>query len=537
MPLLMPWYRRLCLPLLLALLWGVAGPDRSGLANHSAAPLLREAPRGQVNALPINPDVVLRQRTVWLDAQLFASAVPERIRLDLFEDRQYVATMLWNESGDDGGLTWFGRIEGDPESRVTLVVHGPNASAMIRVDGRRFDLRPLTDALHVVQEMDGAIQPTAPCPDPLNSFQDPAMETPDRHFSARSAMNGEEQAVLDLVNQERSKHDRLPLAADDRLAASARAHSRDMSDNNYFSHTSQDGRTAGQRITAAGYAWSTYGENIAKGYRTPETVVLAWMNSTGHRQNILNQHFCDLGVGYVASGYYWTQNFGRLNTVSQCPAMNRNPRADFAADPSTGAAPLIVHLNAGASNDPDGDPLTYEWTLGFDQNAEGITLQHTFSAAGYYAVTLTVRDDSGGADSATRWITVTAPDNAPPIANDIFYDCDAGGQLHVPAPGVLENDDDLDNPYALAVALVTPPEHGTLALDPTGAFTYLPAAGFTGEDHFTYTAFDGEYQSAPATVTIVVRSTPSAAQGDSGGSSGGCFVESLSRCGAPSGHQ
>ncbi len=85
-----------------------------------------------------------------------------------------------------------------------------------------------------------------------------------------------------------------------------------MAARDYFSHTSPEGGSAGDRITAAGYRWSTWGENIARGQQTPESVMDAWMNSPGHRANILNCDFKDLGVGvHIASGGpWWTQNFG-----------------------------------------------------------------------------------------------------------------------------------------------------------------------------------------------------------------------------------
>lgn len=100
-----------------------------------------------------------------------------------------------------------------------------------------------------------------------------------------------------------------------KLATAARLHSSDMAKSNYFSHNSQDGTDPGTRITRAGYAWSTYGENIAAGYSTPSAVVAGWMSSYGHCTNIMAADFTELGVGYAynsASKYdhYWTQDFG-----------------------------------------------------------------------------------------------------------------------------------------------------------------------------------------------------------------------------------
>jgi len=133
-----------------------------------------------------------------------------------------------------------------------------------------------------------------------------------------------EQEVVSLVNLEREIQNLHPLAWDDALGTAARGHSTDMAQQNYFSHTSLDGRTFSQRITAAGYACSTCGENIAAGYSTAQAVMNGWMSSPGHRANILSSAYCDIGVGYAFGpastyGHYWTQDFGRRLGVSACP--------------------------------------------------------------------------------------------------------------------------------------------------------------------------------------------------------------------------
>lgn len=92
------------------------------------------------------------------------------------------------------------------------------------------------------------------------------------------------------------------------LEKAATDHSKDMHEKNYFSHTSQDGRNPGQRITAAGYIWTSYGENIAFNYPTEEAVIQGWRNSPGHCENIMGASFTEMGVGKV--GNYWTQVFG-----------------------------------------------------------------------------------------------------------------------------------------------------------------------------------------------------------------------------------
>lgn len=121
-----------------------------------------------------------------------------------------------------------------------------------------------------------------------------------------------ENEVVRLTNLERAKAGCKPLVHDRRLRQAAYAHSADMSARNYFSHTSLDGRTFVDRIEATGYRYTALAENIAKGHPTAQAVVRGWMDSPGHRSNILDCRFTHIGVGYVkAGGPYWTQTFGR----------------------------------------------------------------------------------------------------------------------------------------------------------------------------------------------------------------------------------
>ncbi|WP_051709015.1 CAP domain-containing protein [Streptomyces sp. NRRL S-350] len=119
------------------------------------------------------------------------------------------------------------------------------------------------------------------------------------------------QQVVDLVNAERAKAGCGPVAAEPRLASAAQSHSDDMADRNYFDHASPEGYHADHRIEATGYRWSTWGENIARGQKDPAAVMDAWMNSPGHRANILNCAFKQLGVGVRtgSGGPWWTQVF------------------------------------------------------------------------------------------------------------------------------------------------------------------------------------------------------------------------------------
>ena len=118
-----------------------------------------------------------------------------------------------------------------------------------------------------------------------------------------------EAEVIRLVNEIRQKNGLQALTTNWELSRVARYKSQDMKDKNYFSHTSPTYGTPFQMITAFGLSYRTAGENIAKGYSSAQAVVNGWMNSSGHRANILNASYKQIGVGYVAAGNYWTQMF------------------------------------------------------------------------------------------------------------------------------------------------------------------------------------------------------------------------------------
>ncbi|GAB3311387.1 hypothetical protein GCM10027451_23270 [Geodermatophilus aquaeductus] len=117
--------------------------------------------------------------------------------------------------------------------------------------------------------------------------------------------------MLALVNQERAAAGCAPVAADAALAGVARAHSVDMRDRGYFSHTTPEGLDPFDRARAAGVGYAR-AENIARGQADPAAVMDAWMNSPGHRANILDCSLTKLGVGVAegAGGPWWTQLFG-----------------------------------------------------------------------------------------------------------------------------------------------------------------------------------------------------------------------------------
>ncbi|MFJ4539926.1 CAP domain-containing protein [Streptomyces tibetensis] len=121
-----------------------------------------------------------------------------------------------------------------------------------------------------------------------------------------------EAQVLALVNKERAAAGCSPVTANDRLTRAADDYSDVMASSGVMSHTGPDGSTMTTRVEAAGYQWSTLGENIARGQADAASVMKSWMNSPGHRANILNCSFKELGVGvhFGDGGPWWTQDFG-----------------------------------------------------------------------------------------------------------------------------------------------------------------------------------------------------------------------------------
>ncbi|MEG4855054.1 CAP domain-containing protein [Microcoleus sp. B5-D4] len=140
--------------------------------------------------------------------------------------------------------------------------------------------------------------------------------------------------VLELTNLERSKLGLSPLTLNTQLLNAAENHSQNMAMQDFFSHTGKDGSSFTSRITATGYQFSAAAENIAAGSSTPEQVVSSWMNSSGHRTNILNPNLKEIGIGYYFLAddtgtenwnHYWTQVFATSLDGSVNPAPTPTP--------------------------------------------------------------------------------------------------------------------------------------------------------------------------------------------------------------------
>ncbi|CAN1212090.1 SCP domain-containing protein [Tumidithrix helvetica PCC 7403] len=142
---------------------------------------------------------------------------------------------------------------------------------------------------------------------PITTFYTP--------IAQNTGQNAYETELLRLTNLERQKVGLAPLKLSSQLRKAAKKHALDMAINNYFSHTGLNGSSMVSRVKATGYTYSAVGENIAAGRPTPSATIQQWMNSSGHRANILNPKFNEIGFGYAnvpdsRYQHYWVQVFG-----------------------------------------------------------------------------------------------------------------------------------------------------------------------------------------------------------------------------------
>ncbi|MGD6781098.1 CAP domain-containing protein [Sutcliffiella horikoshii] len=151
--------------------------------------------------------------------------------------------------------------------------------------------------------------------EPKQEAQAPQQQAPQQNAEkpateqAAGAVSEFEKKVVELTNAEREKQGLAPLELDVELSKVAKDKSKDMQQNNYFSHNSPTHGSPFDMMKKYGIQYNTAGENIAQGQQSPEEVVNAWMNSEGHRANIMNENFTHIGVGHVEEGNYWTQMF------------------------------------------------------------------------------------------------------------------------------------------------------------------------------------------------------------------------------------
>ena len=148
-----------------------------------------------------------------------------------------------------------------------------------------------------------------PAPDEGTPAPDEGTSAPDKEQTTGGVISAYEAEVIRLVNEIRRQNGLGELTASAELSHVARLKSQDMHDKGYFDHTSPTYGSAFDMLRSFGISYRTAGENIAYGYSTPQAVVDAWMNSSGHRANILNASYTQIGVGHVQDGNYCTQIF------------------------------------------------------------------------------------------------------------------------------------------------------------------------------------------------------------------------------------
>lgn len=169
--------------------------------------------------------------------------------------------------------------------------------------------------------------------------------------------------MLATVNAERAKAGLSAMCANSKLQAAAQGHSDDMASSNYMSHTGSDGSTMAQRINAQSYSWSAIAENVAAGQVDVAAVMTSWMNSAGHKANIMNAKYTQFGTGYAYSAsstykHYWTQVFGTSSseacvgsttTTTTAPAKTTASPATQTTTTPTYTTPTPVSTKTGAS--------------------------------------------------------------------------------------------------------------------------------------------------------------------------------------------
>lgn len=293
----------------------------------------------------VDSSIVIRQRQIEINRNQLSDEKVKTIHLDLFNDVSVEILLEKHRRTPDGGLIWQGTIVGQPGSTVLFVLNDARVSGDIFFSETLYQVRSLADGIHIVQEVKTI------------SIRRDVKTTSKRTDD-----------VIALTNQERAKYGLPALTYNTQLTESAQGHAADMAENNYFSHTSQDGRTFSDRITAAGYTWNSAAENIAAGYSTAVSVVDGWINSPGHYANMLSTTFCDIGVGYAnntaaAYAHSWVQNFGRQSGVTTCPATPPGQAPDVVTGKEIQVSTDSVNLT-GTVN-PNGLTTTYYFEIGY----------------------------------------------------------------------------------------------------------------------------------------------------------------------------
>ncbi|GAA2411222.1 hypothetical protein GCM10010420_45130 [Streptomyces glaucosporus] len=215
-----------------------------------------------------------------------------------------IRTNVCAEPGDSGGALFAGGV-------AVGLTSGGNGDCD---NGGTTFFQPVTEVLEKFG-LTVDLGTRAPADGGTDAPKPPASEKPAEPTPTPEPGTGNTvaQRVLGLVNAERAKAGCRPLTLDAKLTGAAQKYAETMGGRGVLSHTGPGGSTMASRINEAGYSWSALAENIARGQKTPEQVMNSWMNSPGHRANILNCAYQDIGIGMSEKpkGPWWVQNFGK----------------------------------------------------------------------------------------------------------------------------------------------------------------------------------------------------------------------------------
>jgi uncharacterized protein YkwD len=297
-----------------------------------------------------------------------------------------------------------------------------------------------------------------------------------------------EQQVMELVNQERWNNGQLPpLKRNPLLDLAARYHAKDMLDDNYFKHDSYDGTTLvcawSTRITNWYAGWNSLAENIAWGYGSPASVMSGWMNSSGHRANILSTGNREIGIGYY-TGSRWVQDFGRKSAVYPL-VINREAAQTDAYQVSLNVYGTDTFTQMRFKNDDDvwGAWMPFASTLSWNLR----------QIKGTRMVTVELKKSDGSTTSSSDDIYLTN-----------------GAELNVLPASILFVYDQSTGLYHPPLAAFQPQNSGgtmplTWSADGTDAWVNLSQASGNSPDGTTQVSIVGLDTSTPGLFTSTVR--------------------------------
>ncbi|MBV6623511.1 MAG: CAP domain-containing protein [Rivularia sp. (in: Bacteria)] len=236
--------------------------------------------------------------------ELTVNGISSDVDIELLDSSGEVIARAANSSNISESLSINNLEEDSYYVRVFKVIDAEDTNYNLSLSVIPIDTESETLVLDESSPIPATPQPLAPQPTPASPPRNPLIDE-----------------VVALTNSYRSEYGLQALTLNTDLLESAQLHSQDMALADFFSHTGSNGTRVSDRTKSAGYESSYVGENIAAGYITAEEVVRGWINSPGHRENILNPNFEEIGVGYynlvndtgeINYNTYWTQDFGAI---------------------------------------------------------------------------------------------------------------------------------------------------------------------------------------------------------------------------------